>query len=494
MKITDILVEGVRFGNREKRMVERFSNDVLLGFEFEFMVEDGASNLDLDSVVDVIIDEEIERKARDIVYEIGAGAYETAYDIAQEMKRIFIEHYIALDDYDYKKFIALAKEILELKDDVDYLRDVYLTGMEYVVGIYIYFGELFEILDEIKTSLEEVESLDIETEDDKQSVIDELYNPIDRFMDEAKYVANNLHTSRFPSETEQLIAVISDAIKEDSELFYISFGMSYDEYRAELATEPEVFERLSKDASIWADRMIEEANIDGHYSNDPSVDVEVVHEKERFKDAIETLKRGLKWMRDTEEVYTIGNETQGTGLHCNVSIRNERFTKDNIDRFKLMLLMQERRIDKHFDTRKHVESMFDVLMRRIGRQHWYEILENLRDPEAISNIFEDLIPYDKYQRINFNHLIEDMDTRRIEFRFPGGEDYEYKEKEIIDWCYRMVYMTMAAYSEDFGRKEYMQEMVKFLDKMAKAHYSMSLDELIKMYREEGDIPLPRYVA
>jgi len=97
---------------------------------------------------------------------------------------------------------------------------------------------------------------------------------------------------------------------------------------------------------------------------------------------------------------------------------------------------------------------------------------------------------DKYVRVNFQHMSESMDRRRIEFRFPGGDDYETKEKEIIDWMYRMAYVTLAAFDNKFGQKEYLKELVKFYDKVIipGLYRGFDLEKLVRYYKAYGELP------
>ena len=470
MKISEVkqlLTEGVRFGNREKRMVERFSNDVLLGFEFEFMVKDITPDMD-DYEINEKLYEIYENKAYDI-YLSNENEFKEANEIGLIAEELVSKYKSKLDtELSKDELEAIAEETKSrieplISDELLNIRSISL----------VMFGD-FDMIEELNRRLDE---------------IDGEYEPIElhNVLNDVYYVLNDMVIYKMYTE-EEIIKKIINKFERDETFHINTFVISQYNLIQQIISNSHG-EQYPED---WATRMIEEADINGHYSNDLSVDVEVVHEKERFKDAIESLKRGLKWMRDTEEVYTIGNETQGTGLHCNVSIRNELFTESNINKLKLVMLMQERRIDKHFDPRKHVASMLSTIAEQITYHDWIDLInaKAFGKMDAFISILESKVPSKKYQRINFGHLAEDMDRRRIEFRFPGGKDYEYKEREIIDWCYRMVYMTMAAYSDDFGRKEYLKELVKFVDEklVPYAFPNFDLDTLVEFYSERGRLP------
>jgi len=286
--------------------------------------------------------------------------------------------------------------------------------------------------------------------------------------------------------------------RHDDETIYTLLGKSEEDFIEEWVSEAvESGEYYAGDAEELASGMINA--VDGYLSDDPSVDFEVVTDPEPFDRAIETLKSGLKYMRDDENIYTTGGSgphDKGTGLHINVSSTSTRFTKENFDVLKLYLLMQERWFSKTFGERHYVEKIIRKMSNTLAyNEHLLiELAENYKNHDELVSILRDLIPQEeKFISINFGHLAEDKDSRRIEFRFPGGEDYEYKEKEIIDWMYRMAFMTMAAYDEDFGRKEYIREIAKLLDTLTKMNFGGSFDSFAKLtafIMENGTLPEP----
>ena len=491
MRIVDvkkyILVEGLKFGNREKRMVDKMSRDIFLGFEFEF-------NIDADKLIkhyNINTLENIESYTNEeLSHIINNNKFPTSawYDL---YNNFFLKFHELLDSI----FDNLTK--IKRKDDRDIWKETWFNCHN-ILNIHELF---YDVQDELKRRYDPqmvekillnmsfytaglvlerlifeskyshlikkgIKPKDVEENYDNYiGLVDELYNTLLKMQEFIPYDASSFHNFvRSVLLNTNIIKYISDHILPS--------------------------QAIKMYAPTLANDMIENSGIKGTYVDEASADAEVVHEHEQFNYSIKTLKRFLNEMKDNPMVYTGDN----TGLHCNISIKNTKFTRNDINRLKLTVLMQERKIDPEFPEREYVDSMTKAISKNMSNYDWELLIEYAikGNWERVFNIIEVAIPTnEKYQRINFQYLAEDMDTRRIEFRFPGDKDYEYKYDTIVDWLYRMVYMTMAAYSDDFGWREFIKEAYKFLDERIVPYNfkKFNFEQLVDYYiRTNGLLP------
>ena len=491
MKIQEIkkyiITEGLRFGNREKRMVDKMSRDIFLGFEFEF-------NLDKNKIID--------KYDANVVKDINLYSDdEMLYMINNPLF-----HIEAWEELYERFFLNYQRNIQDIMDDITNIDNDPVKAaikISFACNKFIETYKLFHfIVQLLKTKYDSkmTERILLEISFYTALMI------FERLIYEPKYsnIIKNTSISDIKNNYDEYIELIDEinkTIKKANNMLSYDISSFNKFIRSVISKNQNLLNLLSNNkymsdtklisiyAPIISNEMIDEARIDGGFVPENTTDAEVVHEHETFNDAINSLSRFLAVMRDNNIVYTDEN----TGLHCNLSIKNTKFTRSNINRLKLTVLMQERRIDPEFPEREYVKSMIKAVSESMTHDDWKWLLRYALNGqwERVFNVVEVNIPLkEKYQRVNFQHLAEDMDTRRIEFRFPGGKDYEYKEREIIDWLYRMVYMTMAAYNDEFGTKEYIKEAYKYLDEYLVPYNfkNFNLEQLIDYYARTDELP------
>lgn len=229
-----------------------------------------------------------------------------------------------------------------------------------------------------------------------------------------------------------------------------------------------------------------------------SKDIQRVMIEAGIEDGVETISKPLKLHdallmneRMFDHIQDVGWTDDATGLHINISLKGMNFTRDNFNTSKLMLLLQPRMLKEFFGLRGYVSDQFDGLTgKNIYDMAWLSATTN--GNAVLIDFFEkSAFRHDKHQQVNvmnFHHEEFDLDLHRdrIEFRYVGGKDYEFRRKTIEWHIYRMVYVVMAAFSEGFAQKEYLKEMYKILNIYAEEHFEMSFNEIIKWIHSSED--------
>lgn len=188
------------------------------------------------------------------------------------------------------------------------------------------------------------------------------------------------------------------------------------------------------------------------------------------------LNRALSEMKLIfDHISDVGSTSEETGLHSNISLKHESFTKENFNPVKLVMLMDDHEILGRYPVRNFVDSMAATFT---DNQGWlivslaemmvseiYSLGQAIRDV-----IVENIQKYNKMQGMNFRHMFDanvKEYEKRVEFRYIGGEGYENRYNEITRDIYKQCYMLLAAFDETFLEKEYLKNMVRLLDNLVK---------------------------
>lgn len=218
-----------------------------------------------------------------------------------------------------------------------------------------------------------------------------------------------------------------------------------------------------------------------------SDEIAIVKIEAALEDGVETISKPLKLhdgMSLNEQMFDhiqdVGFTTEATGLHVNVSLKGMNFKRDNFNPVKMLLLLNPKMLQEFFQLRGYVEDQFSGMN--------FERIFNIageRNARLQIQHFEELaFKTDKHHQVNFNNFISHTDSvahqDRIEFRYIGGKDYEHRLKTIEWHIYRMVYLTVVAFSEGFAQKEYLKEVYRILDVYSKEHYNgMTFQEIVE---------------
>jgi hypothetical protein len=160
--------------------------------------------------------------------------------------------------------------------------------------------------------------------------------------------------------------------------------------------------------------------IEPDYSGGSSM-MELVTGPMSYTDCRLALLKILKFIQ--EECYT----NDKSSLHINVSFDPEK-TKNTLQKLnilKMLLNMDEDKVYKAFPNRQN-----NIYAKSIKKIIPYKQFDYVNDAVNIAqnNVY---IPDQKYYGVNFNHIY-DQTSSRLEFRYIGGEDYQFKINDILD--------------------------------------------------------------
>lgn len=204
---------------------------------------------------------------------------------------------------------------------------------------------------------------------------------------------------------------------------------------------------------------------------DPSVSsgCEVITNPLSIHDALFVMKEMFKFIRQ------YGSTSDSTGMHVNLSHRLMKNSM-SLDGLKLMILADP---DYHQGfTKRNDRQMWRP------REYVSSMTRGIKFKSAIYDIADQYIQHgifgierginmivsqrEKYQAINLSHSqIRDVEQRRIEFRYFGGEDYHTKYDIIRNDIYYLCYIMLGAVDPNFLKKEYNQELFKYIDRVSK---------------------------
>lgn len=123
-----------------------------------------------------------------------------------------------------------------------------------------------------------------------------------------------------------------------------------------------------------------------------------------------------------------GKTNDKCAIHMNISFDSNKINKNinSINSLKMILNFDEELVYKYFPNRQN-----NIYAKSIKNLIPYKNYSYVTSAVAlIQNNFH--LPNKKYYGINFSHIDNTDDSRRLEFRYCGGEDYEYKTTELIE--------------------------------------------------------------
>lgn len=182
--------------------------------------------------------------------------------------------------------------------------------------------------------------------------------------------------------------------------------------------------------------------------------VELVSPPMKPSIALEKLKEVFDAMK-----YN-GFETDSTcGLHVGISVPD---MKNKIDPLKLMLFMGEDYILDIFERRGNhfTEPLFINALERVKR---LGRIENMPQ-KFIKELDQELKRSGKYKTANLGKLYS---GGYVEFRVAGGDNYEYRYKDVVSAIGRFLTSIELAIDPDAERKEYMKKVGKLINVIKK---------------------------
>ena len=477
--INNVLKESVRFGNKEIQEIMKYSDLFRIGIEYEFhldpdllypedMVDDQTSAY-LDDMVSERVNEDdistmIER-ADDVIGKIST-------DVIKENRQAFE---VMFEDGIDAVPEELKDEIEEqLQDNATEINDDGSTAINAAIDVY-------DTLDDNQLKRYFHSLIDVSYSD-----LDEVYGIIDSYsssidFEEMEDFSDMDDFNDYIMVVNMIKGILEKLASKDSSSIYHDLRSEVIEQNYENARD-EAISNLSDNndnkIEIIEDRVFDEFSVEEieDIDSEAGTVVEVITAPLDIEDTIDVMKRMFDFIEDN------GSTSNVTGMHINVSYRDARFDKENVDPLKMMLLVNENYMSDQFSPRQYVDRMFKYFSRE-------EVIRNLAHAYAnegfdgLERETRSLIPTEtKYQAINFANL-GSMESSRIEFRFPGGADY-HKQESLLEWhVLRLCYMVLILFEEDFLYEEYKKDLIRFLDKVAQFSHGMDFSEIVKLTRQ-----------
>lgn len=123
-------------------------------------------------------------------------------------------------------------------------------------------------------------------------------------------------------------------------------------------------------------------------------------------------------------IQKYGYTNEKTAIHINLSFKDKDISNINI--LKLILDIDENEIYKSFPSRK--DNIYAKSIKNMIPFKNYSFSDISID--KVKSLLQ--YPNDKYFGLNFTHLNNPIETRRLEFRYLGGKNYEQKIGDITD--------------------------------------------------------------
>lgn len=142
-----------------------------------------------------------------------------------------------------------------------------------------------------------------------------------------------------------------------------------------------------------------------------------------------------------------------TSLHINISFDKDQTDKslDDLNRLKLILNMDEDLVFKYFPTRKN--NFYSKSVRRLIPFKGYDYVN-----DAINILVNNIqLPDTKYYGIN----IKESYNGRLEFRYIGDKDYQFKTREIMELMDYFISLTWNCIDVSLDTED-IEELRKFL--------------------------------
>ena len=218
--------------------------------------------------------------------------------------------------------------------------------------------------------------------------------------------------------------------------------------------------------------------------------VEVVTKPLDFDDTMDVMEDMFEIIKNK------GSTDNKTGMHVNVS--HESFLQgDTPDPLKLTALVdidffqnqsssfQNRSDNKiiKFNPRNNVESMLDV----IGTDGLEGMARDFIKGgfEGLENQFRKQLTSTRSQGINWDNIVTNFNSssRRIEFRFFGGEGYETRQSEMNKDILFLMAVIKVISDDDVRPEEYKKGVIRILNRLVKNNEDIKVETFSEFVSE-----------
>ena len=517
-----MFLESVRFGERERQMARMLPAKVGIEFEFhlfqERLLEQAKfKDIPIDDLFDAspAIDSARDDEGRRIVTRLAQKLEELVRIISRAQR--FLEIHSVYNDPDPRITAEIVSEFLARK-------------LPAFLGIHL--PKIKQALSSIFLIFKETEA-PVENAGEFESWLSGTLPELEVFWDNANtvYTIDNMEINgvfiKFGNAIEELIGMntgLRDALGDEGlllerlEFFWDKFDAFRDDVENEIFTLIDVYVVPASLGGYPTDHMdIDfdslEANIEGRMAIDlaigyvsrtlpehvgPGVIRDVVDDLS-VSDGAEAITVPLPFDRAVEVIYRVcdyirqnGYTSEKTGVHLNISLE-KGMTLEDIDPLRFMLLMDSSWITRQYVPRQYVDSLDSFF---IGR-HVNAVREYLTNGlEGLEAITRGYLPVSvKYQQLNFMNVwgTEDPSEARIEYRAPGGEDYEEDPERIIAELERSLFMLNAAINSEsfYSRDQMLKDLFKFWNRITLKSENNKFDFLDMMAEIDNSRSVPR---
>lgn len=456
-----VITEAARFGNKERNAILSKINLFRFGLEYEFNVEQGLAYLDklskpdtpLESPMIRDVSAHLNRIARTVTTLNSMGGIDT-----------FDDHAASMQEYIFGGTSDAEKDYFENT----VFGEVIDAGLAFYTGVIlpsdevkkVYKGKALDGMGLLNNSMTSGELTAIRNIAGYSNHKPELTVPIAM---QVRSAANGL--SKFlKSDAEMVSPRITHTNLHQGMLNILHAEIS------------DIHDTTKSKVEIVRDEFPVNRRFINNILPDVTVPngVEVITNPLSFIDAMNVMDETFEY------IQRVGSTDHTTGLHVNISVSGD-LDLSSINMVKMLVLL-----DTDFfqgltkGAKKYIKypvrSEWVTPMTRVLSGNAGEYLLMLARAYAYNGAaslvreFESIVTKDnvKERAVNLKHLLNaDVSQRRVEFRFLGGHNYEYRASEIENDILQFCYMMAAGGSEDFLKREYLEGIVQILDRAAR---------------------------
>jgi hypothetical protein len=562
--ITQTLEEAIKFTRKEQALVEREANNIIIGIEYEYHVDDCDGDGDGDGDTTDEFDQAVYERAYDLieekVSEIESGFAEeyadndmdefkvedttrnlnsiksnmnsNKFDVSlqnlrdnAEALQTIIEGFddetgfADTDDVDQMQDIAMnlirfKSTVWKLKNEADSIDDDSLERIQYYLpGDGSDINDNFESFKEALTFIDNIDEGYLNNARTNGSIVDwgnvvdvlgdgtELGEAFDKIDSMSDYIGSLRGTDGdwdqaikegfrdyaqdiWDSDKEQILGFDPADIHSNPPNGHQSFWeMAEEEIREDGDIQEYDIDCIESIKEILQTNGLMHNVEDVVLDSSVTEGVEVISKPLKLNDALDFMESMF------EHISEVGNTSGDTGMHVNMSIRGVDFNKANFNPIKLLMLLDHRAVNDLFPVRTHTGGLIEELDIRM-------LFDMAKLPtQVLLDKFHEMVNISKrHQNINFNNIhATDIETRRIEFRYFGGENYEQRYETIKNEIYRVAYALMVTFDPEFNDNEYLKNIIRELDRSVKKYHTGIFKDFFKNNKIDSFISLSEFI-
>lgn len=459
----EVLQEAARFGNRERMEILKEIGNFRIGCEYEFNTHEGVPFLDkalnltnpMDSPLIKNLSPHLSKLSKGVSRLEQLGGIESLRGYSKDMQD-FIRGGVS-------------------EEEIEYFNDVVLPELsEMATAFYLGVQQPSEVITKTYkgSALEGMGVLD-KTTVRPQELSDIAYV--------ASLKGKNIGIS---PQTAQKARVVADAIRRylvlDAELkpSTMQADKHYNGMLSVLHSEVVEYQQntpskiqLVRDTLPINKQFIQAIMPDATVPNG----VEVITTPLQYRDMYKTMENVFAYIQKN------GYTDNTTGLHVNISVSG-KYDLTSVNFVKMMTLLDveffqgltkgAKNYMKYPVRSEWVDPIFNFLRKEYVLSFLTKVFAYNGEKSFIRE-FEEAVTKDntKKRAVNLKHLLNaDVNQRRVEFRFFGGNSsagYEFRFEEIQNDILQICYMIAASADENFLRREYLQSIIRIMDRAVK---------------------------